>query len=144
VNRWNNARGMTLIEMMIALVIIGILAAIIIPDYISRADRAREANVKGNMHTLQLAVEDYAVEHEGYYSDVIDATHIANRLPTSFANPFSLAAGGGLAWEDRASMSAAPSPIKGITSYADSDTVVYNIKGTGRSAPLSIVLTTGR
>ena len=142
--RPNDARGMTLVELMTVVIIIGIIVAIAIPDYISRMDRVREAATKGNMHTLQLAAEDYAVENSGSYSTVLDATHIANRLPSSFDNPFSHQGGAGVAWEDRASYSAAPSAIPGIASYADSDTVTYNIKGAGRNGALPLVLSTGR
>lgn len=60
-------KGFTLIELMIVVVIIGILAAIAIPNFISMQDRAKEGSVKSNMHTLQLAVEDYAVQNVGNY-----------------------------------------------------------------------------
>jgi prepilin-type N-terminal cleavage/methylation domain-containing protein len=137
-------RGFTLIELMIVIVIVGIIAAIAIPDLLSRADRAREAAVKGNMHSLQLAAEDYAVENNGRYSATLDATHVGNRLPNGFANPFSKQQGAGAAWEDRATLSASPSTVAGIVSYADSDTTVYNIKGEGRSGELPLVLSPGR
>jgi len=142
--RPNEVRGMTLIELMVVLVVVGILVAIVVPDYISRMDRVREASTKSNMHTLQLAAEDYAIESGGSYSATIDASHIANRLPPGYANPFSHGNGAGVSWEDRASMSAGPSATPGIASYADSDTVVYNIKGAGKSSALTLVLTTGR
>ena len=64
-----NRKGFTLIELMIVVVIIGILAAIAIPNFISMQDRAKEAKVKGAAHTLQLAAEDYAVRNDGLYSD---------------------------------------------------------------------------
>jgi len=54
---------------MIVVVIVGILAAIAIPNYMSMQDRAKEANVKGAVHTVQLAMEDFAVRHDGLYSD---------------------------------------------------------------------------
>ncbi len=146
-----NTKGFTLIELMIVVVIIGILAAIAIPNFIAMQNRAKEGSTKANMHTLQLASEDYGVQSDGVYARTIDATHIYNSLPggaaaSTFKNPFSGVTGSGNAWEFRGFVLAnAPASTPGISSYA-CDTLAnsYNIKGYGKTAVLTLVLTSGQ
>ncbi|MFH0778025.1 MAG: prepilin-type N-terminal cleavage/methylation domain-containing protein [Candidatus Eisenbacteria bacterium] len=72
-------KGFTLVELAVVLVVLGVLAAIAIPNYITMTVRAKESRVKENCHCVQLAVELYATGTGGIYPDGTDAA-IANDI----------------------------------------------------------------
>jgi len=134
-----NAKGFTLIELMIVVVIIGILAAIAIPNFISMQDRAREASVRANMHTVQLAIEDFAVQNDGTYPVAADDGAVVANCPGGVYpdNPFNTAVAMGMNW------AAAPAASGDVGSNPAATTAGYNLQGFGKSAILSLNLSNG-
>jgi type II secretion system protein G len=126
-------RGFTLIELMIVVVIIGILAAIAIPNYISMQDRAKEASVKSNAHTLHLAMEDYAVSHDGIHSDA--QADVLPFLPNQvlLTNPFTKVA----AEPQWGNAAANPGEVGVQVVMVDGFWTAYTITGWGKDAMIT-------
>jgi type IV pilus assembly protein PilE len=134
-------RGFTLVEIAITLVLIGLLAAIAIPNYFAMLDSAKEGSTKANMHDFQLAAEDYGAQNHGAYAGT--AGEVAGLLPGTFRNPFDGSVGSGNAWLDISTFSPqgnTGSTHNGITTYQDSVNTQYVINGRGKGHDLRLQL----
>ena len=61
----NNEGGFTLIELLVVMIIIGILAAIAIPAFLSQKNKAKETSAKADVSTIGKEIAAYYVDNTG-------------------------------------------------------------------------------
>jgi general secretion pathway protein G len=64
--RWRRAAGFTLIELMVVLVIIGVLAALIVPNVLDRTDDARVTAARTDVNNLMQALKLYKLDNQRF------------------------------------------------------------------------------
>jgi type IV pilus assembly protein PilA len=66
--RSSDEGGFTLIELLVVILIIGILAAIAIPAFLSQTSKANDSAAKTQVGTMETTMETYANEHSGSFT----------------------------------------------------------------------------
>jgi general secretion pathway protein G len=69
---------------MIVMVVIGLLAAIAIPAYVTNIKHAKEAVLKEDLHIMRVAIDSYTVDKQKApqsLDDLVQSGYIKNSLP---------------------------------------------------------------
>lgn len=87
------ARGFTLIEIMVVIVIIGIIGALIVPNIVGRQDQAQVTAAKSDLRALANALEMYKLDNSHYPSTEQGLGALVQR-PSGFPEPRNWQPGG--------------------------------------------------
>jgi type IV pilus assembly protein PilA len=79
-----DSNGFTLIEMLVTMIIIGILAAIALPSFLSQTNKARFAEAKAFVGTMSRLQQAYYLEKQSFTSDITKLGLGANLSSSSF------------------------------------------------------------
>jgi general secretion pathway protein G len=71
-------KGFTLVEILIVVIILGILAAIVIPQFTDASTQARESSLKSDLQTVRSQIGLYEVQH----NDSLPGTGAADFVTT--------------------------------------------------------------
>lgn len=83
-----NRKGFTLIEIMLVVIILGILAAMVVPKLTGRSDEARKSVAKTDIESnLALAIDLYEVD-TGMYPDSLDDLTRSPSDATNWKGPY--------------------------------------------------------
>ena len=76
-------RGLTLIELMTVMAVVGILAALVVPSYLDQVRRGRQASAKSMLHEVLQHSERFYSENNTFTDDMEDLGYGAG--PTYFS-----------------------------------------------------------
>ena len=92
-DRFKNNRGFTLIEIMVVVVILGVLAAIVVPRLLSRPDEAKVTKAKIDMKSIEESIGLFKLDN-GFYPSTDQGLKALVEKPSTGRVPNKYAADG--------------------------------------------------
>lgn len=83
-NRFRKSKGFTLVEIMIVVLIIGILLAIAVPNFIKARENSRTRTCIANLRQIEAAKEQWAMENKKGSSDTPTTANLSPDYMKSF------------------------------------------------------------
>ena len=127
---YKKAAGFTLMELMIAVAIIGILSAIAIPSYQDSVRKSRRSDAHAGLSSMALEQENFRMVNTAYASAFGTASNDV-KAPTSDYYTFTIESSSASAYSLKASAKA------GTTQASDTGCTALTINQTGTKAPAS-------
>lgn len=83
----DQSAGFTLVEILIVVVILGILAAIVVPQFTSAAAESRDSSIRMSLYRIRQQLEIYKEHHDGEYPTLADFTEQMTGKTDVFGTP---------------------------------------------------------
>jgi len=85
-------QGFTLVELLIVVVILGILASVVIPQFSAASIDANSSAVMADLQTIRSQMQLYAAQHNGVYptatNQLLEYTDISGNVNATFTTTF--------------------------------------------------------
>ncbi len=76
-----NQKGFTLVEVLLVVVILGILAAVALPRFLTTRDESQRRTCQSNLSAMNAAIEEYQFMNGTWPTQISDVTSSTSRFP---------------------------------------------------------------
>ncbi len=81
--RSKHSRGFSLLEVVIVVVIIGIIAAIAIPNLLNAIDRGKQKRTMADLRSMGTSIEEYSIDNN-FYPTAVTLTALEDQVTPSY------------------------------------------------------------